>query len=81
MGILKRGNFIMKGMEPELINTYWCVECQKMGITHEVIDIPGPATDAACHWGAGLPTTLRHCTGCEAEDGPWVSSKLVGGFW
>ena len=79
MGSLKRGNFIMKGYTPELINTYWCKECHNQGINHEVVNIIGPQTSSSCQWGAGLPTTMRHCTGCGAEDGPWISSDLVGG--
>ncbi len=70
--------FIMRGWTPKLINTYYCKRCKDAGIEHKVIDIPGPITDDECDFGPGLPTTMRHCTGCSAEDGPWVSAELVG---
>ena len=76
-----KGLFVMKGYEPGLINKYWCVPCRNAGVEHEVIEVPGPPTDSSCHWGVGLPTTRSQCTVCGAQDGPQVSSELVGGFW
>ena len=70
-----KANFVMKGYTSELVNTYYCKPCKDSGIEHEVIKVPGPHTDS------GIPTTLRRCTGCLAEDGPWVSADHVGGGW
>lgn len=73
--------FEMKGMSPELINKYDCRTCRDNGTPHEVIDVAGrPTTSASC-WGEGIPTTMRHCTGCWHEDGPWVSADIVCGGW
>jgi hypothetical protein len=61
---------------------YSCSDCTEKKIHHEVQqDIPGPPTDSRSNWGSGLSTTMRRCTGCQHEDGPWVSAKLVGGYW
>ncbi len=62
-----------------ILNEYDCRECLKAKIPHQVIDVPGLSTDRSSYWGPGLPTTMRHCTNCQAEDGPWVSAELVGG--
>jgi hypothetical protein len=78
---MRRGLFIMKDYTPDLINTYYCVACKKAGREHEVIEVSGPQTDLSSQWGSGVPTTMRRCSGCGAEDGPWVSSKIVGGGW
>ena len=72
-------NFVMKGYGPGELNKYWCSHCKQDGIEHEVVNIPGPSTNQHSSWGAGLPTTMRQCTTCKREDGPWVSAALVGG--
>lgn len=77
----KKGNFIMKGYTPELINTYYCEDCKEAGKEHEIIDVPDSPTTSHSHWGAGVPSHKRRCTGCGAEDGPWVKAEHVGGYW
>lgn len=64
-----------------LANQYNCRDCSRDGESHEVVHVPGPPTGASSTWGPGLPTTMRHCTRCGAEDGPWVSADIVGGGW
>ncbi len=73
--------FVMKGYEKGLCNTYWCTSCHEQGIEHEVIDIPAGHTDNTSQWGSGIARTMRHCTACGHEDGPWVSAGDVGGGW
>lgn len=68
-------------MIPGNPNDYECRNCKADGKEHEVKDIPGPHTDSRSSWGEGLPTTLRLCSGCGHQDGPWVSSEIVGGGW
>ena len=60
---------------------YDCSNCLADGIEHRIIDIQGPLTDRSSHWGSGLPTTLRQCTACGRQDGPWISADIVGGGW
>jgi hypothetical protein len=64
-----------------LWNQYDCTDCKAAGFDHDVVDVPGPSTDKRSCWGAGLPTTMRECTCCKRQDGPWVSSDIVGGGW
>lgn len=73
--------FIMRGMTPELINTYHCSACLENGAEHTVTNVPGQPTSRYSCWGAGLPTTMRKCSGCGFTDGPWVSADIVGGGW
>ena len=73
--------FIMKGTTPELINTDHCLDCKEANRQHQVSEIPGPTSTKDSNWGPGLPTTMRLCSGCGFEDGPWVSAELVGGGW
>jgi hypothetical protein len=56
--------FKMKGYTPELINTYECTDCINEGSEHKVEYLPHP--DAY--------ETIRKCTGCGAEDGPWIKA-------
>jgi len=61
--------------------TYECQDCKQLGIEHQVVMVPGPPTDKRSDWGANVPTTMRECTACRRQDGPWVSSEIVGGGW
>jgi hypothetical protein len=65
-------------MNWDKINTYHCKDCHEHGIEHKIIDIAGPYTDQYSCWGKGIPTTMRRCTACNREDGPWVSTAIVG---
>lgn len=64
-------------------NQYRCSHCSKLALPleHEVIQVPGPLTTKRSDWGPGIPTTMRKCTCCGFEDGPWVSAEEVGGGW
>jgi hypothetical protein len=53
-------------------NVFYCNTCRHESRAHEIIEIPGPPTGRQSAWGAGLPTVKRYCTGCGAEDGPWL---------
>jgi hypothetical protein len=64
-----------------LWNQYDCEDCRAKGIPHQVVEVPGRLTTDRSYWGSGLPTTMRECTGCGAQDGPWVSTSLVGDGW
>jgi hypothetical protein len=76
---LQRGNFQAKPAPPW--NVYECVNCRDEGKVHEVRDVRHGETDRFSLWGAGFPTTIRQCAGCQRADGPWVSAELVGGGW
>lgn len=58
-------------------NTYDCIACREAGLEHEVIYVDHGVTDDTCRYGAGIPRTMRRCTTCGVEDGPWVSSQYV----
>jgi hypothetical protein len=73
--------FVMRGYDKDTINKYDCSLCKRRSITHEVVTIPGGHTNGNSWCGPGIPTTKRRCTGCGYEDGPWVSSDIVGGCW
>ena len=77
----ERGNFLMRGYDPDTINTYDCEHCKAVGITHEVQSFADGATDMHSNWGPGIPTTIRVCSGCGRWDGGWVSTDSVGGGW
>lgn len=73
----KKGNFVLKDGAQRKKDKYICVSCSKAGIKHKVINVPGPKTKKKSICGPGLPTTKRHCTGCGAEDGPWIQSTML----
>lgn len=50
----------------------YCTTCRQESRAHEIIETPGPLTTQLSFWGPGLPTVKRYCTGCGAEDGPWL---------
>jgi len=77
----KRGDFVMKGTSPGLINTYWCRQCLAAGRRHQVIDLPGPSTDQFAWCGSRVPTVMRKCTKCGGEDGPWIRIDNNGDQW
>lgn len=58
-----------------------CKDCKSNGVEHHIISVPYGVTDRWSSWGAGIPTTINRCTGCDRENGPWVSSSIVGGGW
>jgi hypothetical protein len=72
------GTFVMRGYGPGEINTYDCKDCKAAGIEHRVIEQPHGTTGSTSFWGAGVPATIRVCTGCGRHDGPWVSAEDVG---
>lgn len=55
-------SFVMRGHEPDLVNTYICKQCGADGIKHTVY------TEAPAK-GGGF---MRVCSGCQHEDGPWI---------
>lgn len=58
-----------------------CDACTKEDRPHEVVELSAGATDGRSHWGAGVPSHVRICTGCGRYDGPWVKASCVGGYW
>ena len=64
-------------------NNYRCSYCSNLPLPleHQVIHVQGPPTTKRSDWGPGIPTTMRKCTCCGFEDGPWVSALEVGGCW
>ncbi len=79
----KRGSFSMDWEEAQQgrWNVYRCTDCRSDGRPHQIINVARGRTDACSTWGAGVPAHVRKCTGCGAEDGPWVSANDVGGCW
>lgn len=78
----KKSSFIVKYEYGKRIeNVYECENCKESGYDHRVIDVPGPLTDKRSDWGAGKPTTMRKCTRCGFQDGPWISTDIVGDRW
>lgn len=79
----ERGRFVMDANEIKQgrWNVYYCVPCRGAIRAHAIEDRPAGHTTRSSTWGAGVATTVRHCTGCGAEDGPWVSAQDVGGGW
>ena len=59
----------------------YCQDCRDAGRNHTVDDKSAGHTNQSSHWGSGVPRTIRVCSGCGAQDGPWVSAELVGGCW
>lgn len=68
----RKGSFTMKGYTSELINTYYCNYCEDK--EHEVVEISGPPTTKYSQ------STMRMCTRCKRQDGPWISSDLIMGY-
>ena len=62
-------------------NEYWCGDCLREEIKHEVRHVPHGHTDRYSCWGSGIPTTRMECSACGRWNGPWVSSDIVGGGW
>ena len=74
-----KARFVMRPGPP--YNLYDCQHCKEDGREHEVVEVPGEPTTEASHWGPGIPSHWRECTGCKRRDGPWVSAQHVGGCW
>lgn len=74
---IERADFVPRSV----VNTYDCEQCKAAGIEHEVQSFRCGMTNGLSCWGAGVPTTMRVCSGCGRADGPWVSADLVGGGW
>lgn len=62
-------SFVMRSMTPDLINTYLCLQCGADGIKHTVY------TEAPAK---GAEGTMRVCSGCKHEDGPWIPADRRG---
>jgi hypothetical protein len=80
MSIANKGRFVSafcggNNKEP------YCIDCKNAGREHAVEDRREGFTSRHSFWGEGIPTTIRVCTGCGAQDGPWVSADIVGGMW
>lgn len=76
---MKKGTFTLNhdrwraaGMKSTNNSNYDCEDCLKSGITHEIVDKPGPPADGNDYCSKGDATTIRVCTGCGKYDGPWV---------
>lgn len=77
----KRLNAVMKRDGNRILwNQYNCEHCLAAGTPHNIINIPGPPTNSRSTWGPGFPTTMRQCTNCKRQDGPWISANLVGDY-
>jgi hypothetical protein len=72
--------FKMRGYGPDEVNVYDCTVCQKAGRSHQIVEVPAGVTTNHSHWGPGVPRYRRQCSGCGAEDGPWVKATDVGVF-
>lgn len=73
--------FKMKYIDGKLLfNEYECIDCSKHSIEHYIIEINHGYTDKKSCWGVGLPTTIRKCSNCQRQDGPWVDARLVEGY-
>lgn len=62
-------------------NVYDCRDCLSAKRKHKVIQVPRGETNRYSTWGAGVPCHVMVCTGCGAENGPWVSCADVGDGW
>jgi hypothetical protein len=76
---MKKGNFVINhdrweksDMETTTDEMYDCADCIKSNTPYNIIRIPGPLSTGNVACAKGVPTTKRRCTGCGAEDGPWV---------
>lgn len=76
----KRGNFVMNSSRysvPTNDSMYDCVDCLRENIPHQIITVPGPDVEHNTQTALrGDATTLRQCTGCGAQDGPWVPAQF-----
>ena len=70
--------FVMRANE---LNVYDCSRCKRKGIAHSVDELPAGYTSNASHWGSGLPKTIRKCSSCGHQDGPWSNADIVGGCY
>lgn len=77
---IKKGNFSLNHDRWSASNLgstnddmYDCTDCVAAEREHKIISIPGPPVqETQRHAVKGETTTKRKCTGCGAEDGPWV---------
>jgi hypothetical protein len=76
----KKGEFILNNKRariPTSESMYDCVDCLKQNIAHQIVRIPGPPAEATTQSAMkGEATTLRECTSCGAQDGPWVIAQV-----
>lgn len=66
---------------PTNTSMYECKHCKEEGKEHTISDVSRGYTDRSSCWGEGVPVTYRVCSGCQREDGGWVSADIVGGGW
>jgi hypothetical protein len=73
--ITMKGNFVLNSLRrkiPTNETMYDCADCLKEGIEHKIIIKSGPPACGNEVSMKGDATTIRVCTGCGREDGPWV---------
>ncbi|MEO5646095.1 MAG: hypothetical protein ABIO57_03455 [Candidatus Paceibacterota bacterium] len=74
----KVGFFILNSKRcsvPTNDTMYDCNDCLQNKVEHKIITIPGPPSEGGQTSYRGEATTLRECTGCGAQDGPWVMAQ------
>lgn len=60
-----------------VLNTYDCIACKAAGREHEVAYVEHGVTGVGHRYGQGIPTTMRRCLTCGAQDGPWIDNPYV----
>ena len=86
MGKIKensKGTFILNdqrwrdsGMGSTDETMYDCKDCTEKNIEHAIVEEPGPPVERNTQTALkGDSTTIRRCTGCNRQDGPWVPAE------
>lgn len=73
--------FYLRQVTDYKTNKLICRDCKREGIEHEIVSEPYEVTNKYSDWGPRIPTTKYRCTGCQRENGPWVSASIVGEGW